>query len=261
MITLQNTNITSLEVGSMTITWEVKSTSESLNIYDIDIYRAEAPGDISEFDIIASGIDSNLGIYIDSGLQRLDFSINRTIYYYLKAKNTSTLANSDFGPYHMETTPDLPTLEIIRRKNIVLNNPRYGARTFKVLKKRTWGNYCPVCFDPITQQVQSDNCPNCYGTGMEGGYFQPLTIKGYRSDKSYRAQLNMFGKFEETDVAFVLSGSPLIVPNDYLVDEQNNRYLINGPVQHTEKGLYVISQNVRASVVSPTSSVHSFVIT
>ncbi len=260
MIELQNITINTLDKDSMGINWEVVPTIENLNEYTLDIYRAEAPGNISEFELVSSGIESIVGTYLDNSLDKMSYSMNRKIYYYLQARDAISLNTKNFGPYVMETAPDLQALEIIRRKNIVLNNSRYGARTFKILKKRTWGNYCPTCFDPVTQRTQDINCPVCHGTGIEGGYFDPLEIKGYRSDRSFRAQLNLFGKFEESDVAFVLGNTPLLVPNDYLIDEQNIRYLILAPVQHVEKGLYILSQNIRAQVISPSAPIYEITL-
>ncbi len=256
MLTLQNVYIDTLDVDSMTIHWEIQSTNENINLYHIDFYRAEAPGDIAEFDLVASGIDAVDGYYVDTTINKMSYSINRKIYYYLKVIETSSGVNKDFGPYVMSTSPDYVALEIIRRKNIVLNNSRYGARTFNILKKRTWGNYCPTCFDPITQRIQDPMCLTCYGTGIDGGYFNPIEIKGFRSDKSYKFLLNLFGTFEESDVSFVLQGRPILNVNDVIVDELNNRYKILSPVRHTEKGMYIIEQQIRVMVISPSDIIY-----
>jgi len=254
MLELINVFIDTLDIDALDIHWEVRNTGEQISNYSMDLYRSEAPVAITEFEYVASDIDLASGIYTDNTLSRMSYSINRNIYYYLKVIETSSGINKNYGPYYMTTTPDYAAIEIIRRKNIVLTNPRYGARTFKILKRRTWGDYCSRCFDPITQRSQDPSCTTCYGTGIEGGYFDSITLKGYRSQRSYRSLLNLFGVFEDTDVSFVMQGHPLLNVNDTLVDELNTRYKILDPVRHTEKGMYVLEQQVRADII-PTSDI------
>jgi hypothetical protein len=256
MIELINTYIDTFSVDQLNIHWEVQNTGEVISDYHLDLYRAETSADISEFEYIASGIDPSLGLYEDNNLQKMGYSLNRKIYYYIKVIHNTTGVNKNFGPYTMQTVPDYAALEIIRRKNVLLNNKRYSARTFKILKRRTWGDYCSRCFDPITQRVQDANCQTCYGTGIEGGYFQPMEIRGFRSQKSFRQLLNLFGKFEDNEVSFVLQGYPILTINDVLVDELNDRYKILDPVRHTEKGLYILEQQIRAEIINKTNIIY-----
>ena len=161
----------------------------------------------------------------------------------------------------MLAQPDLQALEIIRRKNIILTNPRYNARTFYLLKIRTWGNFCSRCIDSITQKPQDDHCPVCYGTGIEGGYHTPLSIQGFRSDKPKQLQINLFGSWEDGDVFFNLQNNPYINPGDFIVDEFNERYIIQSPVKHIEKGLYIIDQMIRAKTISRDHPVYDYDLT
>jgi hypothetical protein len=260
MISLENVSINTLGVGNRRIQWEVVPTHEDLNTYVLDLYRAEAPGDLSEFEVVVSGIASSDGIYIDSGLERMDFSGNRKIYYYINPRNTSTLETSSSGPYVMESVPDYVANEIIRTYSLFFENPRYKTRTFTILKKRTWGNYCE-CVDPITQESRDKDCPLCYGTAIEGGYFNPISIRGMRSDKPSRQMINLFGAWHDTNVFFKLQNTVEVVPGDTIVDEHGERYLVESPVNHLQKGIYTIMQNVRAKTVSKVDGVYNYDLT
>lgn len=62
--------------------------------------------------------------------------------------------------------------EIIRKESLrhrVLTSPE-GL----LLKARRYGPRCATCTDARTEGVTDSNCPDCYGTGYENGYFAPL---------------------------------------------------------------------------------------
>ena len=257
MITLENVSIDTLGLGNRRIQWQVEPTHENLNTYVLDLYRAEAPGQLAEFDVVQSGIESTEGMYIDSGLERMDHSTNRQIYYYLDARNTGTSETSLFGPYVMKSEPDYVANEILRRYTLFFNNPRYKTRTFQILKKRTWGNYC-ACFDPIAQEARDESCEFCYGTGIEGGYFAPIAVRGMRADKPSRQMINLFGAWHDTNVMFKLQNTVDVIPGDYIIDEHNERWLIEGPVNHLQKGIYTIMSNVRAKSVSKSDQIYNY---
>jgi hypothetical protein len=260
MIELENVRVDTLGLGNRRIQWEVVPTHENLNLYVLDIYRAEAPGELSEFDVVLSGIESIDGTYIDSGLERMDYSTNRQIYYYLDTRNTSTSETSLFGPFVMRSEPDYVANHILRIYSNFFENPRYKTRVFYILKKRTWGNYC-VCLDPISQESRDANCPFCYGTAIEGGYFKPMAIRGMRSDKPSRQMINLFGTWHDTNVLFKLQNTVDVIPGDYIIDEHGERYLIESPVNRLQKGIYTIMQNIRAKTVSKADLIYRYDLT
>ena len=45
-----------------------------------------------------------------------------------------------------------------------------------LLKKKHWGARCPLCTDFDNQQTVNEHCPNCLGTGYEGGYYQGISM-------------------------------------------------------------------------------------
>jgi hypothetical protein len=59
--------------------------------------------------------------------------------------------------------------EIIRKEHL-LQRKRAGVRGW-LLKRRVYGESCPVCVDPDTGQINNPQCPVCFGTGITGGYY------------------------------------------------------------------------------------------
>lgn len=62
--------------------------------------------------------------------------------------------------------------EIVRKEAMVLRK-RTGVKGW-LLKRRTWGDPCPDCLDPVTLQSKDSNCQTCFGTSYAGGYFAPI---------------------------------------------------------------------------------------
>lgn len=59
--------------------------------------------------------------------------------------------------------------EIIRKETLLLRK-KTGVNGW-LLKRRYFGERCPVCTNPVTGQVETSSCVVCYGTGIVGGYY------------------------------------------------------------------------------------------
>jgi hypothetical protein len=64
-----------------------------------------------------------------------------------------------------------------------------------LLKRKLFGTACTVCTDYITGEVRNAQCPTCLGTGIVGGYYDPvacvyaeLTPHGTRSELDISAR-------------------------------------------------------------------------
>jgi len=62
--------------------------------------------------------------------------------------------------------------EIARRYGKMLD--KYTGEPGLLLKRKAWGVRCSACQDTTWSQPNTSFCPNCYGTGFEGGYFSPV---------------------------------------------------------------------------------------
>lgn len=49
-----------------------------------------------------------------------------------------------------------------------------GGQEGYLLKRRVTGKPCTLCLDYQTREVRNPNCPRCYGTGFECGYYYPM---------------------------------------------------------------------------------------
>jgi hypothetical protein len=69
---------------------------------------------------------------------------------------------------------ELRSIEIQRREYWLLS--RFAGISSYLFRRKNYGRRCTTCWNPVTEQVTRDNCPNCIGTSFEGGYWTPVKI-------------------------------------------------------------------------------------
>lgn len=70
---------------------------------------------------------------------------------------------------------DLRNCDEIRRRERLAYD-KVGMKCW-VLFRKHWGTACSSCIDDTSEQVRNPRCTTCYGTGYEGGYFDPYPDK------------------------------------------------------------------------------------
>jgi hypothetical protein len=63
--------------------------------------------------------------------------------------------------------------EMVRQRFVAYRMGPGGQRGY-ILKRRWTGQLCHLCTDYQTQECRDPQCPSCYGTGFECGYFYPV---------------------------------------------------------------------------------------
>ncbi len=62
--------------------------------------------------------------------------------------------------------------EICRKEYLYQRKRTNMTAVGHVLKRKRWGKACIRCTDFDTGEVEAQDCPVCYGTGFEGGYYK-----------------------------------------------------------------------------------------
>jgi hypothetical protein len=68
----------------------------------------------------------------------------------------------------------LRAIEIQRREYWLLS--RFAGISSYLFRKKTYGMRCTRCWNPTTEQVTDDHCPQCLGTSFQGGFFDPVRL-------------------------------------------------------------------------------------
>lgn len=80
--------------------------------------------------------------------------------------------------------------EVIRQRRKLYRYGPGGQRGY-LLKRRWTGAKCPVCTDLQTQESRNSECPTCYGTGFQCGYYYPMScVWASMSPRARRTQLD-----------------------------------------------------------------------
>lgn len=160
--------------------------------------------------------------------ENLNFlSLRRTVYYRVTVTDDTGAEASDIS----STGPTLKDRKIalLRRKmqkdlSVAF---KFNAVELAVLKKRHWGVRCKDCFDQLTKRVTNSKCNTCYGTGFEGGYFDPVRIKGRLGVDNVQTNITPQGKADVNKKRITMLAVPLIEPDDIITEiAQNKRYIV-----------------------------------
>ncbi len=250
MLTLQSFNVITYNPNGPILNWDYAPTVENLNNYDISIYRSEAPStNINDYVLIASGISGNSNSYIDVSLYNL-MQYGRNWYYKLEIHDNVSNSFSiqpEIPAYTNITRQDKIVSEIIRRKSISMNT--FVGRTFKLRKRRTWGEHCTRCWDSILMRTTDPNCPICYGTGWVNGYYNPIIFLGMINAAPQYNQIQMFGEWKPSDIMLYTLHFPLLTTRDIVQDDNGRLWLVN-QIRLIQKFGITIEQIVQLSLIS-----------
>ena len=105
-----------------------------------------------------------------------------------------------------------------------------------LLKRRITGENCPTCLDFGTNEVRDPNCPDCFGTGKQCGYFFPVDcIWADMDPKAYHTELDAGkgrGTIDDIKVRARMINTWLMGEEDVWVNElTDDRYYVHR-IQH-----------------------------
>lgn len=93
------------------------------------------------------------------------------------------VCTTPIGVYISDPTPALGNLslhdwrivnDLFRQNRLRLERTHAGVQGY-LLKRRLYGAKCTVCsIDIQTGECRYPQCPSCFGTGFQGGYFAPI---------------------------------------------------------------------------------------
>ena len=227
------------------ITWAIEPASETYSLYKMDLYRGETFAQtMPSYELVVSGLDfTNLYSYTDISISGMHLHSSRGFWYKAYIYNTYTGEAAWTREITNEPVADYATRTIWREKNLGLRE-RYGGRRFVVLKRKTYGDSCPVCWDTYTQRRLIDFCETCYDTGISGGFYQPISVLCTMNAALKRHQMLLWGSWETGDAVIYTFHHPHIEPKDIFVDLYNRRWEVV-QVRKVEKGLAIIEQDAQ----------------
>lgn len=240
MIKVNEFRVVMVEVEALRLYWTIEPTSEDINEYDFSVLRSGA--ELGPWQLLASGLNFQ---YID--WEANNYTSDRIYYYTIRITHKTTGKYIDFGPEYNKFPIEPVGLELIRKKNVYLKT-QTGLPVF-LFRKKTFGQYCPACFDLIKQRISKTNCEVCFGTGFAGGYWKPMDLYVNRAVPDSVTKSIGFNK---TTGAMVVETTnfPIVCAGDFILFPQvGDRYRVVSITVHTRMGA-VISQYVNLTEIN-----------
>ena len=258
MIIVKNIRIFTLDRDSLTVSWEIKNTTESLGDYAISVLRSQSdsgPYTIVSPSIAAAATDT----FLDTGVNL--YSKHRIYHYRVRVTKTASGAYTDFGSSPpevalagnspgsviLEALPDLEALEAIRRFDLTAKE--YIGRKVLALSRRTTGSRCTDCWDALKRRKTKSSCKTCFNTGITGGYFYPQQTYAVKPPGQVASQLSSVFELQVNDVIMWISSMPRLKPRDLIIDADGKRWRVIG-VRKSEKLWALTRQTVQVRELS-----------
>lgn len=225
----------------------------------------------------ASGLLTDVCAWMDT--DRLWFNKMRELYYRVQSIALNVAgsdsepggSSSSVSPTVLETSCHELTATVLHPVDMglassIMNSARIEIENSGMfgwlLKRRHWGNRCPVCSDFGTGESVNPQCQTCAGTGREGGYYRaiPLTVL---PGTIRRTQQNTADGYSDS-VKMVVSclASPLINADDlWVANNTNDRYLITQVNTSSELRGVPLVLTMELSRMPTTSVTHTRIIT
>lgn len=219
MIEIRNLKVHSLELDYLDLTWELEPTTEDVWDYTFAVERSESP--LGPWDPISAS-------FTDSYSFR-DIELNqqhryRTFYYRIKVTHVPTSNAAYSSSAHLGAEPDLIALEV-RRNEMILFKEHIG-RLCWIFPRRTFGQRCPNCYDPVSGHQVREKCLTCYDTTFVRGFLDPIEM-WVQFDPTPRHHENMqLAKTQQENSTARALDFPPLKPGDIIVEVENKRWRV-----------------------------------
>ena len=211
--------------------WDMRITTppESVDDYKFQIFWSfdSSSGFLAVSDSAGDPIeiDGAVGplLYTHNHIQ---YDFNKDRYYKIRAIEK---ADTDHGFFSDTTFIGMyndGVHEVVKHAERTLYQHYYGEPCI-LIKRKSFGARCPVCWSASRQQCTISHCENCKGTGFVTGYYQPIEMQvsfdsDPRKDDLQRDWQNTFDSKRAR-----LSNYPLLRPKDLVINKDDyKRYVV-----------------------------------
>ena len=238
MIELKELKVSPITKKEFAINWEFEPTIEKFSDYNFFLEVSEAPHD--GFSQLAK-IDPKTKIYVDRDVRI--FKLWKKYYVRMRVSPKQGGASYVSKVATVEHPPSIEALELIRRTKITLRNKRYGNGVpCDVWLRKEGGQKCAECYDNVKKRSTKSNCENCYSTGYDGGFYNPIeTFINFSVDGKVMGIMDI-GNTTDSSNRAMMGNFPELKSGDVIVDNRLNRLWTVLSVQNVERRRHVVKQ-------------------
>jgi len=236
--------VDALSQKNAVVSWSFRPTVELLGNYRVTVSRSLSP--LDDFEPIATGLRADQFVYLDQDPPEM--SKWTTLYYKVTVEKVDATGavipgethESDAFRIHQEYSPR--AMMIIRSRMIYFSQLEIG-RDSLVYRRRTSGQTCPECYDPVQQRTTRQGCPVCFGTGRVGGYYPPIRVM-IQYQPGQRRNTIMSHLTEEVRIQATMGHFPLMTPRDIIYEIGTQKWYVVNTVTPKEDLRVVTSQKL-----------------
>lgn len=220
MIKVRNQRVLSFTLDYLDVLWEIEPTSEDVQEYQFFVERAEA--EAGPWQQLSGPLVDHYR-FRDSATPQITTNA-RTLFYRIKVlhKPSGTIEYS--GTFDQEGKISLHAQEMVRLERILFEE-FIGVKCW-VFPRRTFGQQCPNCYDPVMDKVIDESCPTCWGTGFSGGYHYPTAFWAQIDAPEQSEQVTLEDHRRVLYFQLRAGPSPALKPMDLIIDYQNRRFRV-----------------------------------
>lgn len=141
--------------------------------------------------------------------------------------------------------------KLVRDAMIALK--RVVGTEIAAMKKRRWGSRCTLCLTKSGMSIDP-YCPECYGTGITGGYWEPVYGWAQMFTAPISVQSALQGETEMRQTRVLMANIPQMDKEDFLVFLRSNKRFRVLEVTPTQIHNVDVHQELVVSELSPDSS-------
>jgi len=197
----------------------------------------------STVEVVVERSEAPLGPFVEIGVvdPRVTFSFfdegaplrkqNGAMYWRVRAVSRQTGATLHTShAFGFDEPLGQDALLIIEQQNVMLEgvngHPAIKGRPVTVYKQINVGPKCPACIDQETGRIAISNCRACVGTGVDGGYYDPVTVGMNLMPYANAVQLLNLQAVGEVDSTAVMNNFPVVDPGDILVERSEKHWRV-----------------------------------
>lgn len=251
MLEFDDVLVEALSARNLAVVWAFVPTVDLLQNYRVSIARSLSPED--GFVVIETGIRANQFVYLDTDPPEL--SRWATLYYRVTVEKVDAAGVAIPGtattssPRRLRQKYAPVALHAIRARAVYYRHLRLGREAL-VYRRRTSGQTCPLCYDPVEGRTTKHNCSMCFGTGRVGGYYPPqrVLIQFRPSERRNNVGSSIS---EQTYVSAQMGHFPVVSPRDVIFEINTGKWYNVNVVSPKEVERVVTSQQLQLRELNP----------
>lgn len=239
---------TFIKPRSMFIQWTVKNPPGP-GVYQVKVFRSgslEGPWE----EVLST---SNTFAYVDTfsvpppsenALRPNYLRLTGNFYYRVTVTAPNGTTASSTVEAGVEATGKLGGIRRKSERDLMVQLRKLDGSAIAIVKRRHYGELCLKCRDKTTHAIIRSSCKACWGTGIIGGYWNPVASFARRTPAGASAAVTPQQRSDTAGVTLWLPSTPAVEPDDILVSFRDQRRYVVSDAEQPEVQMEPTHQKV-----------------